>query len=219
MAAVTAHRASGDVGRGAGGWRRRGIGGVVGPAAFIGAWATGAVTTSRHYSSIHDAISRLAAVGAPTRPLMTTGFVVFGAAVPVFATALRQALDGPAWITATATGLATLAVAATPLEHSSSQDAWHAVFAGFGYVTLAATPLLANRSLVRTGHRRLAAFGLVAGSIASISLLLTTTGLPTGLFQRLGLSAGDVWIATTGVMIATGRLGSDRDRASHLVLG
>ena len=60
------------------------LGGVVGPAAFIGAWSIGAAVTNREYSSIDDAISRLAAVGADTRALMTAGFITFGVALPVY---------------------------------------------------------------------------------------------------------------------------------------
>ena len=80
----------------------------MGPAAFIGGWITGAATTDRPYSSIDDAISRLAAVGADSRPVMTAGFIGFGIGLPLDAAALRQAIGGPAWLAAAATGLATL---------------------------------------------------------------------------------------------------------------
>ncbi|MCU1401353.1 MAG: hypothetical protein JWN62_4462 [Acidimicrobiales bacterium] len=182
------------------------LGGVVGPGAFAAAWVIGGATKAG-YSPVHDAISRLAAIGSSTRPLMTGGFIAFGLAVPVYATALRRFVDGPAWITAAATGISTLAVAAAPLEHSTTLDHWHAVFAGLGYVTLAATPLLAARPLAAAGHRNLARFGVAAGVVSAISLALTTSGAPTGLFQRLGLSAGDVWLAASGIAIAAGELG------------
>ena len=181
------------------------IGGVVGPAGFIAAWAAGAVV-SKELSPVQDAISRLAAVGADTRPLMTTGFVVFGIGLPVFATALRRHVAGPAWIAAAATGLCTLGVALAPLDRSASVDRLHAVFAGLGYLTLAATPLLAARPLRRAGHRRLADCGIAAGSLAALSLALSLTGLPTGLFQRIGLTAGDVWIVASAAMVLAGRL-------------
>jgi Protein of unknown function (DUF998) len=180
---------------------------VIGPAVFIGAWALSATVTSGEYSSIDDAISRLAAIGADTRPLMTAGFVGFGIALPIYATALRCSVGGAAWVTAATTGVATLAVAATPLDHSAAVDRWHGVFAGIGYVTLAATPLLAARPLIRQGHRALARLGLVAGAVSALSLILTTTPLPSGLFQRLGLTAGDVWIAASALAIAVGRIG------------
>ncbi|HTK15313.1 MAG TPA: hypothetical protein VL769_02885 [Acidimicrobiia bacterium] len=60
------------------GARRCALGGIVGPTAFVVAWSIGSVAAS-HYSAIDDAISRLAEVGAPTRALMTAGFVVYGA--------------------------------------------------------------------------------------------------------------------------------------------
>ena len=180
--------------------RTAALGGVVGPAAFIGAWTIGAAVTTVEYSSIDDAISRLAVVGADTRALMTAGFITFGVALPVYAWALRRVVGGAAArITAAATGVATLAVAATPLDRSATVDAWHGVAAGIGYVTLAVTPLLAARPLSQIGHRTLAAAGVVAGAVSAISLVLTTTGLPMGLFQRLGLTASDIWIAASGL--------------------
>jgi hypothetical protein len=43
------------------------LGGVIGPIGFVGAWIASAATTSVPYSSVDEAISRLAAVGADTR--------------------------------------------------------------------------------------------------------------------------------------------------------
>lgn len=182
------------------------LGGVVGPAAFIGAWNLGAVLTERDYSPIDDAISRLAAVGADSRPLMTGGFIVFGTALPAYAWSLRRRLDGWAWATAAGTGVATLLVAATPLDRSATVDAWHGVFAALGYVTLAATPLLAAAPLTRAGHRRLARYGLVVGAVSVLSLALTTTSLPNGIFQRIGLTATDTWIMASAALVAAGGL-------------
>ena len=181
--------------------RTSALGGVIGPAGFIGAWVVGAAATSAPYSSIDDAISRLAAVGADTRWLMTAGFVTFGLSLPVFAWALRRTVPGRAWITATATGLATLAVAATPLDRSATVDRMHGIFAGIGYVTLAATPLLAAAPLLDMGHRRLARAGIAAGLTSALALALTATGLPTGLFQRVGLTVSDAWIIATALAI------------------
>lgn len=184
--------------------RTAALGGVIGPAGFIGAWAVGAAVTSAPYSSIDDAISRLAAVGADTRWLMTAGFVTFGVSLPVYGWALRSTVPGRAWITAAATGVATLAVAATPLDRSDTVDRLHAVFAGIGYLTLAATPLLAARPLLAMGHRRLARTGIAAGVTSALALAATTTGLPTGLFQRVGLTVSDAWIIATAVAITRG---------------
>jgi hypothetical protein len=185
------------------------LGGIAGPVAFVGAWSVGAAVTRRQYGPAHDAISRLAEIGADTRGLMTAGFVCFGVGVPAYAAALRRVLDGPAWITAAATGLSTLAVAAAPLGHSSGVDSLHAAVAGLGYITLAATPLLAARPLLRRGHHMLARLGITAGVVSGAALLASVIGgVPTGLFQRLGLTTGDAWIVASAIAIATSRLGN-----------
>jgi hypothetical protein len=173
--------------------------------AFISAWTIGSITTS-DYSALHDPISRLAAVGADSRALMTSGFVVFGLSLPVYAYALARTVRGWAWLAATLTGLATLGVAATPLDRSPTVDTWHGVFAGIGYATLAAIPLLAARPLRRAGCRHLSRWGVAAGSLAGIALALTLTDLPTGLFQRLGLTVVDAWIVISALAIMTARL-------------
>ena len=184
--------------------RTAALGGIIGPAGFIGAWVVGSAVAGSPYSPIDDAISRLAEVGADTRWLMTAGFVTFGLSLPAFGWALRSTLPGRAWIAATATGLATLAVAAAPLEHSATVDTLHGLFASIGYVTLAATPLLAARPLLARGHRRLARAGVAAGITSTVALALTLTDLPTGLFQRIGLTAGDLWILAAAVAIRRG---------------
>jgi hypothetical protein len=188
--------------------RAAALGGIVGPSAFVAAWVAGAAVTARSYSSVDDPISRLAAVGADTRWLMTAGFVVFGVALPLYAASLRRAVPGPAWIAAAATGLATLGVAATPLDRSDAVDAAHGLLAGVGYLALAATPLLAARPLLDRGHRGLALLGVAAGVVSTISLGITTLDVPTGLFQRAGLTATDLWIVATAGTITSGRLGS-----------
>lgn len=181
-------------------------GGVVGPVAFVGAWAVGGTIAGSGYSPVEDPISRLAAVGADTRPLMTAGFVTFGVALPLYASALRRHVDGAAWIAAATTGLATLAVAATPLDRSEAVDAWHGVAAGVGYVSLALVPLLAARPLRRRGATRLAATGVAAGAVSVVALALTATSLPTGLFQRIGLTATDLWLVASAVALRRGTL-------------
>lgn len=186
------------------------LGGVVGPAGFVGAWVVAAAATSAPYSSIDDAISRLAAVGSDTRWIMTAGFVTFGVSLPVYAWALRRIVPGLAWLTAAATGLATLAVAAAPLDHSDTVDRLHGIFAGVGYLTLAATPLLAVPPLRRMGHRRLARAGVAAGLTSAIALALTTTGLATGAFQRVGLTVSDAWIVASALAIGRGAIGTSR---------
>ena len=171
---------------------------MIGPAAFVGAWAA-LGTRLPGYDPTQDAISRLAADGAPDQAWMTAGFVAFGIGVPLFALALREVDDGPAWMTAVATGIATLGVAAFPLDGWAG-DTPHNVAAGLGYVTLAATPLLA-----RPGRGVLASRLLGAASLACLAL--TTVDDHSGLFQRLGLTLGDLWLVTAAVAILTDRYG------------
>ena len=181
------------------------LGGVVGPVAFVGAWSLAGLAAD-HYSAVHDAISKLAQTGAPTRAGMTAGFIVFGIAVPVYSRALRAALGGPAWLTAFATGIATLGVAAVPLG-SATRDPIHGWLAGAGYVTLAMTPLLASLRFARNERRAWAHASRIAGVASGACLLATVAGPAHGLFQRLGLGIGDVWIVATAIeMIRTGTL-------------
>ena len=180
-------------------------GGVAGPIVFIGAWVGGSIVAGGGYSFIDDAISRLAATGSSTRPLMTCGFVGFGLGVGAFAAALRRSLRGPAWIAALGAAGSTILVAAAPLDHSTLVDRFHAAFAGAGYLALAATPLLAARHLVADGRVALARSGVVAGIVSAASLVVSLSPAPTGLFQRIGLTATDLWIIAIGVVLITAR--------------
>jgi hypothetical protein len=176
------------------------LGGVVGPAGFVAAWAVGGAV-ARNYSPVDDAISRLAAVDASTRALMTTGFVTFGVGVPLYGLALRERLPGPAWTSAVATGLATLGVAAFPLDRSSTVDLVHGAFASAGYVTLAGVPLLAAAPLRRKGFRRGAAASLAVGAASGVCLIATLAGERHGLFQRAGLTIGDAWLVASALWL------------------
>ena len=148
---------------------------------------------------VNDAISRLGAVGAETRALMTAGFVSFTVCVLIFSFSLRAALPGGAWIAAASTAIATLGVAAFPLDHSATVDTLHGLSATIGYVTLAATSLLASRQLRVQGDRRAATVSVLAGTATALCLAATILGPADGLFQRLGVSIGDLWIVAASV--------------------
>lgn len=187
--------------------------GVLGPTAFVGAWLLGG-SRLQDYDPLVDAISRLAAEGAPTRPLMTAGFVAFGVLIPVWARTLGARLDSRALRgVVTVAGLATLAVAALPLtrEGGSPQDALHAVTAGTGYLAMVATPLVAAPLLRRGGHRSAAAASLAVGLVSAAALVGTLAvgedgQVGSGALQRLGLTVVDAW----HVVAATAVLGSAR---------
>jgi hypothetical protein len=87
---------------------------------------------------------------------------------------------------------------------SSSIDTVHGALASIGYATLAATPLLAARPLAESGQREAATLSLAAGVIAGLSLAATVLGPAHGLFQRIGLTTGDVWLAASAIAILRG---------------
>jgi hypothetical membrane protein len=173
--------------------------GVIGPCVFIADWAIlGA--HAKNYSPVSDAISELARMHASTRPAMTAGFLVFGAALPTYAVALRQALPGQAWKFAAANGVATLGVAAFSLGTPTSGDI-HGVFAGLAYASLAATPIAAGVVLRRRDHYKLARTSITTGIAVGTALVVSVLG-PThvhGLFQRIGLTLGDAWIVASAL--------------------
>ena len=187
--------------------------GVAAPVSFVGAWVVGSLLKDG-YDPLVDAISRLAAEGASTRPLMSAGFVAFGVLVPVWARTLGQLLDSPAlrWVVTTA-GVTTIGVALTPLtrEGGTTQDTLHGVVAGIGYIAMVATPLTAAPLLRRRGMRRAAAASLLAGAVSAGSLIGTLVigedgQVGSGALQRLGLTAVDAWHVVAAGAVLRGRL-------------
>ena len=177
--------------------------GILGPAAFIADWATLGATASG-YSPVEEAISRLAATGASTRAAMTAGFIVYGGGLVLYAIPVRARVPGRSWVWVAATGVSTFGVAAFPLGTRFSGNA-HAVFAAIGYATLAAVPLTIAPVLARAGKRRWAGVSLVAGVACAGSLLVSIVGPGPvhGLFQRLGLTIGDVWLMSSAAWLLT----------------
>lgn len=165
---------------------------MLGPCVFVAAWVV-AGAVAEGYSPVDDPISRLAAVGATTRPLMTAGFLGFGAGMTAFALGLRSALPGPAWLAALAAGAFTVGVAAVPLD--GGHDALHGFLAGFGYVALLAVPVTATR---RRGPGRTVA--LTTALVAAVCLAASTVvDGPNGLWQRSGLTILDGWVVVTAL--------------------
>jgi Protein of unknown function (DUF998) len=179
--------------------RRLALGGVVGCVGFVVAWAVAGANTAG-YSPVDDAISRLAAQHAPHRAFMTPGFLAFGLGLPAYALALRRALPGWAWTTAFATGASTIGVALAPLD-TTAGDRFHSIFAIIGYITLAATPVLAIGAFVRRGAPGWARYSAITGAISGGALLATAAGPLHGLLQRAGLGISDVWIVVTALQM------------------
>lgn len=155
---------------------------------FVGGWLV-AGARAHDYSPVHDVISDLARVGAPTRPLMTAALIGFGLLVPVWARTLGASLgSSPVRASVTVAGITTLGVAAFPLG-AGYGDVPHAVAAGLGYAAMAASPLLAAPQLL--GHWRLASY--TVGVTSALLLTGTTFGHATGALQRAGLGVVDAW--------------------------
>lgn len=173
--------------------------GVVGPCVFIADWAI-LGTRAKNYSPVSDAISELARMHASTRPAMTAGFLVFAAALPTYAVALRHSLPGHAWKFATANGVATVGVAAFSLGTPTSGDI-HGAFAGLAYASLAAIPVAASVALRRGGHKALARTSIATGLLCAAALVTSVAGPDHvhGLFQRIGLTIGDAWIIVSAI--------------------
>jgi hypothetical protein len=125
---------------------------------------------------------------------MTAGFLGFGAGVAAFAASTRGVLPSPARLAAAVAAAGTVGVALTPLD--TGVDGLHGVFAFLGYAGMAAIP-------VASGVSRRAA--VVASTVIAAALVASSSSLPTGLFQRLGLTVGDVWIAGTAVVLSRRR--------------
>jgi hypothetical protein len=185
------------------GGRARALAGVAGPAAFVATWAYLGAST-RGYSPVREPVSHLAAARTRTQPMMTAGLVALGAGVAVYSGELRRALPGPAGTAALVTAVATIGIAATPME-SSVGGTPHVIAAGLTYASLAATPLLASRSL-SAQHRRGGTVSAMAGLVAGTCLTVSaTTKTRTGLWQRLGLTVGHAWIAASALWLVRNR--------------
>lgn len=180
-------------------------GGVVGPTGFVAAWAT-AGALAKGYSPVQESISRLAAVRAPTQRLMTAGFVCFGVAVPAYGVALRDSLEGRAWLAATVSGFATLGAGAFALDRSSAIDRVHYGLAVVGSSSLALTPILASQSLSARGYGRAGAASRLVGVLSGACLAAPAFFPAEGLLQRIGLTLAEGWLAASAVAIVSGSM-------------
>ncbi len=182
--------------------RLRCAGVIVGPLAFITSWVvSGAITPG--YSPIRDHISDLAAVDAPTRPLMSLGFAVFTVAIASAAGPLRRVIGTPSAIALGVNAVASGAIALAPLGVSPDGDRLHQVVAGAGYLALAALAPVAAPALAKR-HRTFAKASVAVGasSLAFLALSLLAED-QSGLWQRAGITATDAWLIAIGLLALT----------------
>lgn len=175
-------------------------GAIVGPVAFIASWLVGGML-SDGYDPLHDAISRLAATGAPTAPILNSGLIAYGLGVGAAALVLHRMFGRPSAMALAANALLTFGVLATPLDRSPTVDRLHTIFAGGAYVALAVASMLAAVEFRRRQDVRAARVSAIVGVVTAASLLATSFGGFSGLFQRLGLTVSDLWMMGIAILM------------------
>lgn len=192
--------------------RARCSGVIVGPLAFISAWAvSGAITEG--YSPIRDHISDLAAIDAPTRPLMSVGFAVFTVAVASAVGPLRRLIGTPGSIALGINAALSGGVALAPLGVSPDGDRLHQVVAGAGYLALAALgPASAPALAKRHPTFAKASVGVGVFSLACLVASLSSDGT-SGFWQRAGITATDAWLVALGTLALTTAAATDADES------
>lgn len=182
--------------------RRLLLGGVAGPVVFASAWLWGSLTTDG-YSMVGQPISRLAALGAPSRPVMTAGLLLFAGGLGAYAVALKDEVPGTAWVAASVSAASSVGIAATPLEGPWG-DVPHATAAGIAYSSLVALVLLGAAPVAeRAGRPGVVPLSRVVAAVSALCLAGNAFGpeSATGLFQRVGLTVGHAWIASSALAL------------------
>lgn len=156
--------------------------GVVGPVVFVAGWLVLGLTRE-NFSMVSDPISELARVHTSTHATMTIVFGMYALCLLGFAYATSN-------IVAAMNALATAAVAAFPL---GGADTAHFVSAAIAYVTLALLPLTVRRTADEWTFTLLITVTLTISVIAPHSV--------HGIFQRIGLTVGDLWIIARSLQV------------------
>ena len=168
-------------------------GAIWGPGLFIIGWLVGGLQyPGATLANTH--ISTLAAVDAPSRPVMLVGQIAMAAGFAASAFPLRSILGMGA---AYALGLSAISLAViivTPDGSVPDQGFVHGGFAILLYASLVWVGTLAGRHL-RNGGFMFA--GLVAIGVAiatAVFLWLSLGETASGLYQRLGITTTSVWL-------------------------
>lgn len=180
------------------------VGAIVGPVVFIASWVLGGMLLDG-YRPATDAISRLAANGSSTVPILSFGLATYGVGVGLAAIALHRVLGSPSAAALGLNALLTFGVLATPLEHSARIDQLHTAFAASAYVALALASLLAAFRFRKRGWSKAAALSVGVGVITAASLAATGIAEWSGLFQRIGLTVSDIWMMAVATFVLRSR--------------
>jgi hypothetical protein len=182
------------------------------PAALIVGWTVAARLQPASYSQVTGTISALAGYGATDRWVMTLAFAAVAGCHLLTGLALRPAARlGRA--TLAAAGLATAAVAASPLPGGGGGSARHTAAAAISFVTLASWPALSVRRkpppraagpappvprpppgpVVLRPRVCAAASAVLFGLVVWFAVTLNTSGAPVGVAERLTAAAQVLW--------------------------
>ncbi|MGW6131415.1 DUF998 domain-containing protein [Cellulomonas sp. NPDC055163] len=168
---------------------------IAAPVAMIGSW-TVAAAVQGDFDAVRETISALAASDVTAPWVMTAGLALTGVAHVVTAAGLR-ALPRLARTVHAVGGLATLAVAALPVDAFPHP---HGVAAGIGFGALALWPAAAwspGASGVRRRAVALGAAGVLTGLlvlfVAELQGATPDGGAATGLTERLVAGAQALW--------------------------
>lgn len=166
--------------------------GVTAVTLFAATWGVVGALTPR-YDEVQEPISRLAQTHAPYRPVMVVALLAVGLVLPVWGWVLARELHLPALrVVATTSGTGVVGLTLVPLDED---EAVHSLFGLAVYVSFSLLPLLGCRAVrsvrVRHGSRLL-------GVLTALAFALSVQGVCTGLFQRLGLTAVQVWLVGLG---------------------
>lgn len=176
-------------------------GGVIGPIVFVAGWFVLGFQLDS-YSPVSQAISELARHGRTTRAAMSVVFVIFSLAMCAFAAAASHYIHPRAGVAAATNALATIGVAAASLG-SPTSDRLHFSFAAIAYVSLVALPAVSASTGVVNKK-----WSVAVSACTAAALVFSIVG-PTeihGLFQRIGLTLGDIWIAAAAINLIRRRL-------------
>ena len=182
------------------------------PAILIGGWTVAAALQPASYSQVTGTISALAGHGAADRWVMTMAFAAVAVCHVLTGLALRPAA-WPGRAVLIAAGLATAAVAASPLPAGGGGSARHTAAAAISFVTLASWPVFAARrkpaqqaawsapsgqqpspgpGVLRLGVCA-GASAVLFGLVVWFAVTLNTSGAPVGVAERLTAAAQVLW--------------------------
>lgn len=170
---------------------------------FVTAWAVLGAGWS-DYDPARQALSELAAQGAPSRGPMTAALVVFAILVGLFAPTVRRAFGAGAAVAVAVNAVGTAGVALLPCSPgcpgpgAGPLDLAHVAAAVVAYAGLAAAPLVAAPA-ARGAH---AVASWVLGVLTVGLLAVWAAGaVPelAGVWQRAATTAGDAWYVVAAV--------------------